>query len=110
MKLRTIKGADMNKLQKLQRRLEKIEMLKKGEPNNSYNDWDKKIERLEEKIELEEAYEQGRADAINECISKIDKLTTYYAGDKEGKAITPKVVIKEEVIKVLEQLKEQSNE
>lgn len=49
---------------------------------------------------------QIRADEIEECISKIDKLTTYYAGDKEGKAITPKVVIKEEVIKVLEQLKE----
>ena len=54
-----------------------------------------------------DGYEQGKADAIDEGISKIDKLTTYYAGDKEGNAITPKVVIKEDVIKVLEQLKEQ---
>lgn len=51
-----------------------------------------------------------KADAIDECISKIDELATYYAGDKEGNAITPKVVIKEDAIKVLEQLKEQKNE
>ena len=51
--------------------------------------------------------EKIRADVIDKCISNIDKLTTYYAGDKEGNALTPKVVIKEDVIKVLEQLKEQ---
>lgn len=29
---------------------------------------------------------------IDECISKIDKLMIYYAGDKEGNPITPKLV------------------
>lgn len=56
---------------------------------------------------IEDIVLEARADAIEECISKIDKLTTYYAGDKEGNAITPKMVIKEDVIKELEQLKEQ---
>lgn len=58
--------------------------------------------------ELIEYKAKIRAEVIDECISKIDKLTTYYAGDKEGNAITPKMVIKEDVIKELEQLKEQN--
>lgn len=44
---------------------------------------------------------------IDECISKIDKLTVYYAGDKEGNPITPKMLKKEDVIKLLEQLKKE---
>lgn len=49
-----------------------------------------------------------KADAIEEMFSKIDKLTVYYAGDKDGNAITPKMLVKEDVIKLLEQLKEQN--
>lgn len=45
-----------------------------------------------------------KTDAIDGCISKIDELPTYYAGDKKGNAITPKMLIKEDVIKVLKQL------
>ena len=54
-------------------------------------------------------YQQGRADAIEEMFSKIDKLTVYYAGDKDGNAITPKMLVKEGVIKLLEQLKSQDS-
>ena len=49
-----------------------------------------------------------RADAIDEMFSKMDKLTVYYAGDKDGNAITPKMLVKEDVIKLLEQLKEKN--
>lgn len=59
------------------------------------------------KTPLEIIVKNIKADAIDECISKINELVVYYAGDKEGNAITPKVVIKEDAIKVLEQLKEQ---
>lgn len=53
-----------------------------------------------------EFVKQIRADAIEEMFSKIDELAIYYAGDKDGNPITPKMLVKEDVIKLLEQLKQ----
>lgn len=52
-------------------------------------------------------YQQGRADAYEEASDGIDRLATFYAGDKDGNPITPKMLIKDDVMKVLETLKEQ---
>lgn len=57
----------------------------------------------------QEAYQQGREDerakVIDEILFRISKITTYYAGDKDGKAITPVMFIRDEVVKTVEQLK-----
>lgn len=52
---------------------------------------------------------KGRAEAIEEVLTQINEITTFYCGDKEGNSITPKMIVKDEVIKVIEQLKEKQN-
>lgn len=49
---------DINQLNK---RLDNLERLKKEEPNNPYYNFENEIKELEIKIEVAEAYEQGRA-------------------------------------------------
>lgn len=55
------------------------------------------------------AYQQGREDertkVIDEILFRISKITTYYAGDKDGKAITPVMFIRDEVVKTVEQMR-----
>lgn len=56
--------------------------------------------------EFESVFEDIRANAYEEASDEIDRLATFYAGDKDGNPITPKMLKKDDVMKVLKQLGE----
>lgn len=69
-------------IEQLEKRKANLLKLKNDEPNNSYHDWDKEINEIEIKLEIAEAYQQGREDERKKI---LDILKNFTEGDYNSK-------------------------